>query len=338
MSDSHGEYKMFEIWIDDRGHYFAPGEPIQISVTYSADKDTRLRACDASLLLYERHQSGSNRTDLEGGSNVGSDLGGFIGSAVSIVEMAQSVKDVADHIKARQSSKVQTTRWKSKTFIVDKVRVFENETLLAGESIVNDLVLVVPEDAVPTYHGNIIEHRWVIRVDADLKGRADVSDELEINVTLALATPEDNGGEPFVEGGPRPPMMRLMQLVVPRVDYVEGETITGSLVIMTEQNLIADVITAELWNGETVSDGPVDNISAQVEAKVVLARNISLKRGTEYVYDFALPVNIQGRASFYDNIKEVVWYIKGALTWDANDPDASASIDMAVSLYGLPPE
>lgn len=321
--------------VDKPTGYYLPGDYVQVTVTITAPKDTRVRDCVASLIFYERHQSGFTKAPYES-SSVDLSVLGAVGTVLNAVQAVGEVKHVVDYMTQDNTPAVRSTTWREQKKLGAKVTIFESELITADSPVVYDLELAIPSNAAPTYDGAIIQHRWALRVALDVPLAPDISSETDILVTLPAPPPEQETGV-NTENGPRSLMLRFLQLETPRLTYYEGETITGTLIVDAVLTLRVDEIRVELWRSETVDDGSIQNSASMMNEQIVLAHNAQLVQGSPFTSDFSLPVQILNRVSYIGQVTEIVWYLKGVVVWDKFSVEGNASVDLALSLYSVPP-
>jgi hypothetical protein len=169
----------------------------------------------------------------------------------------------------------------------------------------------IPPDAPPPYAGKISQTRWLAKVTVDRKLKRDVNEEVELGL---IVPPPDPTTPPGEFGELSHPDDVHMQLRLPKLAFVEGETIHGRLLLVEPQkDFSAGEARVELVRGETVPREH-GNRHVAVEGKVELARKPKFQAGMPVGYDFALPVPEQGCPTYRTDHSRVDWSIRAALS------------------------
>ena len=147
---------------------------------------------------------------------------------------------------------------------------------------------IVPQDAPPTYAGQIARLSWLVRASADVPMAKDV----EINAVVPVIVPPD--GKPQAQESRQhahnvsPDVS--MRFWLPRIEFLEGETVTGRLLIEPRKAIKARAVRLHLERQETVRVGDPQHGKALSEPVLQLASSMQLQSGAPIALDFALPV------------------------------------------------
>ncbi|HVG31753.1 MAG TPA: hypothetical protein VM911_01675 [Pyrinomonadaceae bacterium] len=146
----------------------------------------------------------------------------------------------------------------------------------------------IPQDAPPTYAGQIARLSWLVRVRADVPMAKDV----EMNAVVPVIVPPD--GKPQAQQLQQPAHNVSsdvsMRFWLPRIEFLEGETVTGRLIIEPRKNTKARAVRLHLERQETVRVGDPQHGKALSEPVLQIAPPMQLQSGVPVALDFALPV------------------------------------------------
>ena len=187
----------------------------------------------------------------------------------------------------------------------------------------------IPPDASPPCSGKVIRNRWLALVQVDRTMARDVVTEVE----LPLVVPPHGsiGGGEFSDQ--KVPVPAFMSFSLPKLDYIEGDTITGELNIGVHDDEI-DVrgIRVELVRREHVSmDGGKTRLI--VEQRVQLGGRTTLQAKKPELYEFKLQVATNGCPTNVTTTGEVTWMLRGVLD---RPQSKDATVQQEVYLYNGP--
>jgi hypothetical protein len=187
----------------------------------------------------------------------------------------------------------------------------------------------IPPDAPPPYDGKISQTRWLAKVTVDRKLRQDVNEQVELPLIVAPPGQMAPSGE---YGEISHPDDVHMQLRLPKLEFLEGETVHGRLLVEPRKDLSAGEARVELVRDEYV---PRDhgNRHVAVEQKVELARKPEFQAGIPVGYEFALPVPEQGCPTYRTGHSRVDWRIRAALSRRLRK---DLTVEQEVSVYNGP--
>ena len=173
-----------------------------------------------------------------------------------------------------------------------------------------DFDWTIPPDAPPPYAGKISQTRWLAKVTVDRKLKRDINEEVELPLVVP---PPGQMAPPGEYGEVSHPDDVHMQLRLRKLEFVEGETIHGRLLIEPRKDFSAGEARVELVRGEYV---PRDqgNQHVAIEQKVELARKPKFQTGIPVGYEFALHTPEQGCPTHQTGHSRVDWRIRAALS------------------------
>jgi len=167
----------------------------------------------------------------------------------------------------------------------------------------------IPPDASPPCSGKIIRNRWLALVQVDRTMARDVVTEVE----LPLIVPPHGsiGGGEFHDQ--KVPVPAFMSFSLPKLDYVDGDTLTGELNVGVHKGEL-DVrgVRVELVRREHVSM-PGGKTRLIVEQKVQLGGKSELQAGKPQIFEFNLQVATNGCPTSVTTTSEVTWLLRGVL-------------------------
>ncbi|RLC56751.1 MAG: hypothetical protein DRI80_15850 [Chloroflexota bacterium] len=167
----------------------------------------------------------------------------------------------------------------------------------------------IPPEAQPPYAGTISQTRWLVKVTVARRLKKDINEEIELPL---IVPPPGHRAQPDEYGESSHPDAVHMRLRLPGLEFVEGETINGQLLIEPRQDFGVSEVRLELVRGEYV---PRDegNRHTAIEQKLQLARKAKFQAGTPVVYDFTLDIPDQGCPTSWTNNSRVNWAIRATL-------------------------
>jgi hypothetical protein len=167
----------------------------------------------------------------------------------------------------------------------------------------------IPVDAPPSYGGKISQTRWLAKVTVDRKLKTDINEEVEFPL---IVPPSGQMVQPGEYGEVSHPDAAHIHLRLPRLEFVEGETINGQLLVEPWKDFDVSEVRLELIREEYVprDDG---NRHTAIEQKLQLERKTRFQTGTPAVYDFTVHIPDQGCPTRQTRNSRVNWSIKTTL-------------------------
>jgi len=207
-----------------------------------------------------------------------------------------------------EGGKVRHNRGTSE-LIAHRAQLLGEETIPAGFNQTYRLEWQIPQEVPPPYTGKLITGRWLIKVTLDRKLRGDINEELEIPL---IVPPPGRWARPGDYGESSHPDDAEMVLWLPRLEWVEGETIEGKLKVYAQKDISASGVRIELVRRERVSYGDGET-SAATEFKERIAGGVKLNAGEVGEFPFSVPIPERGCPTRSTPIGRVSWELKGIL-------------------------
>ena len=202
-----------------------------------------------------------------------------------------------------------STSWATGELVVAKEVLVGEGTVPAGFNQSFRLTWQLPPDAVPPYTGKITRNRWLVKVTFDRKLKKDINEEVEIPL---IVPPPGQWAEPGEYGEASHPDEADMALWLPRLEWVEGETVEGRLLVRPQKDFTVSEVRVELVRREHVprDEGKTERI---VEGKARLAGKTAFRANQSYEFPFAFPLPTQGCPSRETPFSTAAWILKGIL-------------------------
>lgn len=170
----------------------------------------------------------------------------------------------------------------------------------------------IPGNAVPFFQGggqSILAGHWMVKATIDRKLRGDINQEVPLHVVLPAA-PRPQPGE-YGENSQGSPVQMKFQL--PRLDFIQGETIQGRRLLAPAQDVEPRSIKVELERVEVVVRGYERHTKVVTEQSLALASNTSLRVGSQAAYDFALTVPPKWCPTYRVESGYAVWRVQAKI-------------------------
>ncbi len=212
--------------------------------------------------------------------------------------------------ETRDSEGDRTTSWATHEEWVARETLVGGGVVPAGFSQSFRLQWQIPPNAVPPCKGKITTNRWLVRVTFDQQLKRDINEEVELPLVVP---PSGQWREPGEYGEASHPQEADMALWLPRLEWVEGETVEGRLVVRPQKDFTVGEVRVELVRREHV---PRDRGKTEwiEQGKARLAEKASFQAGGSYEYPFAFQLPVQGCPSRVTPSSAVSWIIKGILS------------------------
>ena len=193
---------------------------------------------------------------------------------------------------------------------VHKDLLIGSDTIPEGFEQPYQLEWKIPEDAQPPYSGKVIQAKWSIKVTLDRKLRKDINKEIELPVIVPPPGTHGGAGE---YGHASHSDKADMQLWLPKVEWVEGETIEGKLKVHARDNISANQVRIELTRKEEVfyKNGNVHKVT---ESKERISGGVKLENGEVEEFPFTVTIPKKGCPTLHTPVGRVTWTLKGILS------------------------
>ena len=189
--------------------------------------------------------------------------------------------------------------------------------------------LRLPDDAVAPYAGKITKNGWLVQCKFDCPKAFDP--EAEVEVPLVVPPPGRNV-EPGEYGEARRCDEAELRLWLPRLEWVEGETIEGKLLVRPRNNFSVSEARLELIRTEHVPRFQ-GHTHTQAEGKVKLAEKVEFWPAQAAEYPFALPLPRKNLPARSTQFSTTTWSIKVTL---ARRLRKDAEIGTEIEIYNGP--
>ncbi len=279
--------------VDQSEGTFAPGDAVKVAVTMRAEKEVEVRGATVGLLFVERYQTASE--DSSG-----------------------------DEVK-------KSTKWNSEERWIAQEELLAEEALPEGFDRTYTYSWSIPDDALPTIKGEIIQHTWKVVAKVDRPGAKDANQEVELNVAVPAPSKAIQPGQ---AGEPTHPEVAGMRVELARVELVEGDTLSGQVIVDPRVDIEAREVRLDLVRIETVTEGETPNVQEKVADKQKLAGMSKIDAGESVAYDFSLPVAIERCPTYQSTTKEVAWALRAIISRPLAYDD---EVTRTVFLYSVPP-
>ncbi len=225
------------------------GEAVRARVTVTAEDGGTFREIRAGLLLEEKYQR---------------------------VERRYSGKGQSHYVHVWRT----TEHWAAR------------EQLAAGEvpkgfRQTYDFEWRVPDAPPPTCQGKIVQARWLVKATVDRKLARDVNAEAPLYV-VAPSPPHATPGGRFSQENSAPDVV-IMRFELPRIEYVQGENVSGRLHVEPRQDLSPRAVRVSLQRREVVPGGDRANAETVVEAQHDYPAQLYAGRAASFDFTFAVP-------------------------------------------------
>jgi len=145
-----------------------------------------------------------------------------------------------------------------------------------------DFALQIPANAVPPYTSEIIVAAWSIKVLAGLSALREFFIPLIVPPPGKLVQAGQYGTQKDEE--------RLtLRFALPKLEYVEGETINGQIVAVARENLKLYQIVVKFERHDEVDVPNQQNHKTFDTQTIKIAENAELRSGVAAAFDFSIP-------------------------------------------------
>jgi hypothetical protein len=251
---------------------YYPGDVVHATITVAGEKDMKVREVRAGLVLCERYEYRERERDADGDYETNS-------------------------------------HWATDEVWVAKEVLVTEGTIPSTFRKTYDFDWPIAADAIPPYSGKISQIRWLAKITVDRKLRGDINQEVELPV---IVPPPGLRAQPGEYGEASDPGVAHMRFWLPRLEFVEGDTIEGRLLIEPRQNFGVSGVRLELLREEYV---PRDegNRHTEIEQKLQLAPATDFRAGLPTEYNFALRIPARGCPTYQTLHSRVNWALKTSL-------------------------
>jgi hypothetical protein len=260
------------IELDRPTEFYHPGDAIHASVTLDGQKKMKVRQVKAELVHWERYRYDKTTTDMD------------------------------------DDDRTSTHSATAETIPVEEV-LMEAGEIPAGSVQTYTLDWTIPDNAVPPYQGEITQSRWLVRVTLDRKLGLDTTAEVEVPL---IVSPPGRDIQPGDYGSASHPGEADMRLWLPKLEWVEGETIEGKLLVRPQNDFKVSEVRIELQRKEHVprDDGKTHTVT---EGKAQLAPKTEFRANEVVEYPFSFSIPAQACPTRETPHSSVMWALTGTL-------------------------
>jgi Arrestin (or S-antigen), N-terminal domain len=167
----------------------------------------------------------------------------------------------------------------------------------------------LPDDPHPFCQAKIVVARWLVKATVDRTLARDVNAEAPLYVVRPSPVQLSQGGELVEEN--TAPEAASMRFRLQRLEYVQGETVAGRLIVEPRQDLNPRALKINLLRHEVVPVGDRTNIENVVEAEQ--QHNVQLRAGQPVALDFAFALPAKWRPTYASGNASVAWRVNATL-------------------------
>jgi len=201
------------------------------------------------------------------------------------------------------------TTWTTAEEYAVKQSLVGEGSIPAGFNQTYNLDFPIPRDAVAPYTGKIVQDHWLVKVNVDRPMKGDVAQEIEI----PLIVPPMGDPQPGEYGNSDHPDDVELKFALDRLDWIEGDQLTGKLIIRPRKNFGSSGVKVELVRFEHVPRN-LGNAHRVEEGKVQLAGGRDFQAGVPVEFPFAVAIPRQGCPSRRTGRSSVTWSLHAAIS------------------------
>ncbi len=229
----------------------------------------------------------------------------------------------------RRNSKGHVTRYPETEELCCAQADLVEEGVIPAGTHTYPVSLRLPDDAVPPYSGKITKNNWLVKVKFDCPKAFDPDAEAEVPL---IVPPPGRNVAPGEVGEAQQCDEAELRLWLPRLEWVEGETIEGKLLVQARDNFSVSEVRLELTRTEYVPRASGDTQS-HTDGKLKLADKVEFWPAHPVEYPFALPVPRQGLPTRSTQFSRVTWSLSATL---ARRLRKDAEISAEIQVYNGP--
>jgi hypothetical protein len=220
--------------------------------------------------------------------------------------------------------------WQTDEEWLHREALLEDEGVPSGFNQTYSFSWPLPTDAPPPCEGRIVQIRYLVKVTVDRAMARDLNEELVLPIAVSPPGRNVEGGE----FGRSKDSEARMRLTLPRLEFVEGETISGKLSIDPRQAYDTKEIRLELTRREVVIPGDRTHRTATTEQKLQLSPAQKLLPGVIQEYDFSLPLPAKACPSHDTSKTKCTWELEGIISRSMRD---DTNVAQEIYVYTAPP-
>jgi hypothetical protein len=147
----------------------------------------------------------------------------------------------------------------------------------------------LPDDPHPFCQGKIVIARWLVKATVDRTLARDVNAEAPLYVVRPSPAQASQGGESVDENTAPDEVQVRFQL--PRLEYVQGETVAGRVIIEPRQDINPRSLNLSLLRHEVVPAGDRTNVENVFERQQQFAAQLHAGQPLALDFEFSIPAN-----------------------------------------------
>jgi hypothetical protein len=197
------------------------------------------------------------------------------------------------------------------------------DEMVAGETLIDDMALAagfrgayqvdlpIPRDAFPPYASSSLRSGWLVKATVDRGLKKDVTAEVELSLVVP---PPGEHAQPGEVGESSDPDTVELRLWLPSLEWVEGETIEGRLLIQPRKSFDVGEVRLNLKREEKVHVPRYKSSSTDWIDRVVLAGKTRFQPGQEADLPFSFPIPVMGCPTRRTESTTVIYTLQAALS------------------------
>ena len=217
------------------------------------------------------------------------------------------------------------TTWKTDERQLSQTAFLPETTITAGSNQNFEFDFAIPPNSPPSAQGNIIHIKWLVKATLDRKLAGDVEAQTEITVVNTL--PDGQPGEGRY-GNSSEPLEAELQLVLPSLAFVLGESVGGTLVVSPQKTFDVSEIRIALVQRENVPQDQGNTHAADQTIK--LSPQVKLQTGQQVSFPFKITIPTAGAPSCQTPNGTIGWFLIGTL---ARRLRKDTNVEESVSVY-----
>jgi hypothetical protein len=218
---------------------------------------------------------------------------------------------LAWELSISEDSDGQTSRRKTVDEMVVGETLIDEMMLSAGFRGAYQVDLQIPGDAFPPYASSSLRSGWLVKATVDRGFRKDMTAEVDLPLVVPPTGEHAQSGEVGEASDPETVDMRLW---LPSLEWVEGETIEGRLLIQPRKSFDVGEVRVHLKREEKVHVPRYKSSSTDWIDRVVLAGKTRFQPGQEADLSFSFPIPVMGRPTRRTESTTVIYTLQAALS------------------------
>lgn len=254
---------------------YYPGETVRAQMTIAAEDGAKFREVSAGLLFEEKYQIIDRRRDSDG--------------------------DVS-----------YTHVWRTDEQWAAREQIATNGFPKGFRQTYN-YEWRLPDEPHPYCYAKILQARWLVKATVDRTLARDVNAEAPLYVVRPAPAQASRGVESVDEN--TAPDAVLMRFQLPRLEYVQGETVAGRVLVEPRQDLNPRSLNLSLVRHEVVPGGDRTNIENVFERRQQFA--VQPRAGQPFALDFEFGIPASWCPTYSSHNASVTWRVNATfdLPW-----------------------